>query len=126
MNLSIMSNAVELRHGVPTTTSLKVAEVFGKQHKNVIQNIVKLEISPELSKLNFQLTSTKVRQPNGGYRTIPMYNITRDGFTLLAMGFTGKVAMQFKIAYIQAFNAMEAKLREHEISEQNRLAACRT
>ena len=121
MNLSIMSNAVELRHGVPTTTSLKVAEVFGKQHKNVIQNIVKLEISPELSKLNFQLTSTKVRQPNGGYRTIPMYNITRDGFTLLAMDFTGKVAMQFKIAYIQAFNAMEAKLREHEISEQNRL-----
>ena len=123
MNLSIMSNAVELRHGVPTTTSLKVAEVFGKQHKDVLKSIRNLEIPADLSQRNFTLTSTKVRQPNGGSRTIPMYNITRDGFTLLAMGFTGKVAMQFKIAYIQAFNAMEEKLREHEIAEQNRLGS---
>ncbi len=109
MNLPMIQNAVTLQNGVPTTTSLKVAEIFGKQHRNVIQSIERLEIPDEVSSLNFQPTSLSVPQPNGGTRQSPAYLITRDGFTLLAMGFTGKTAMQFKLAYIQAFNAMERK-----------------
>ena len=51
-----------------------------------------------------------VRQPNGGTRKLPCYQITRDGFAFLAMGFTGKRAAQFKEAYINAFNQMEQAL----------------
>ncbi|GAB6178142.1 hypothetical protein JCM16814_30330 [Desulfobaculum senezii] len=71
--------------GNPMTTSLKVAEVFGKEHKNVIQSIEQLDCSEEFRKLNFQLSSYSV--PNNR-RPYPMYLMTRDGFTFLAMGFT--------------------------------------
>jgi len=67
------------------TTSLKVAEVFGKEHKNVIQSIEQLDCSEDFRKLNFQLSSYSV--PNNR-RPYPMYLMTRDGFTFLAMGFT--------------------------------------
>jgi len=52
---------------------------------------------------------------NGATRESPAYNLTRDGFTLLAMGFTGKKALAFKLAYIDAFNRMEAGLRPPQI-----------
>ncbi len=106
-----MNNLVTVVNGQATTSSLKVAEVFGKQHKNVIQAIEKLECSKEFCQLNFQLTSFEVNQPNGGSRTEKAYTITKDGFAFLAMGFTGKKAAQFKEAYIQAFNEMEAALK---------------
>ena len=108
MNLPVIADAVMLQNGVPTTTSLKVAEIFGKRHSDVTRAIERLEIPEEISKRNFAHTPY-TNQQNG--QKYPMYTITRDGFTLLAMGFTGKAAMQFKIAYIQAFNEMERKLK---------------
>lgn len=107
-----MSPLVSITDGKAVTTSLKIAEVFEKQHKSVIRSIESLEIPQEVSKHNFALTSFQVPQPNGGTRNVKAYLITRDGFTLLAMGFTGKKAMQFKLAYIEAFNQMEAELKK--------------
>ncbi len=95
----------------PVTTSVKIAEVFGKKHKNVIQainNIIgDLRNLEDLGRLNFQPTSYYDVQG----REQKQYIVTRDGFTLLAMGFTGKKALEFKIQYIAAFNAMEQALR---------------
>ena len=118
MSIEMLKNAVTVADGQPVTTSLKVAEVFGKQHKHVIEAIRKLEIPKEVSEPNFRLSSYEQHQPNGGTKSCPMYQITRDGFTLLAMGFTGKKAMEFKIAYIQAFNAMEAELKNRNSKQQ--------
>ncbi|MPM83829.1 hypothetical protein SDC9_130898 [bioreactor metagenome] len=59
---------------------------------------------------NFAQVSVEVEAGNGAKGCYPAYRMTRDGFTLLAMGFTGKKALQFKLAYIDAFNRMEAKL----------------
>lgn len=89
--------------------SLYVAEVFGKQHKNVLRDIAKITesksgLSEEFSRLNFELTSYADEQ---GKRR-PAYAMTRDGFTMLVMGYTGEKAMHFKEAYIKRFNQMEA------------------
>ena len=88
------------------TSSLAVASYFGKQHKNVIQKIASLECSAEFTELNFQLSE----YIDASGRKLPCYQITRDGFAFLAMGFTGKRAAQFKEAYINAFNQMEKQL----------------
>lgn len=108
----ILANAVTVSNGRPVTTSLKVAEVFGKQHKEILRTIRELDIPEDWRERNFALSFYQQSIPNGAEKDCPMYRITRDGFTLLAMGFTGKAAMQFKIAYIEAFNTMERELRE--------------
>ncbi len=102
--------------GTPMASSLDVAKVFGKEHKNVLQSIENLfeDIPQDFTELNFQ-PSSYMNQQN---KEQPMYLLTRDAFTLLAMGFTGKKAMQFKIAYIEAFNAMEKQLLEHKNQSQ--------
>lgn len=110
--ISNISNAVAVSDGKVTTTSLKIAEVFGKLHKNILRDIESLQVPDNWHKLNFEPSSTTQKMPNGGTKNIPMYHITRDGFTILVMGFTGAKAMQFKIAYLEEFNRMEAKLRE--------------
>lgn len=101
---------VEIIDGHVTTNSFKIAKHFGKQHKNVIRDIEILECSDEFRRLNFEPTSADVPMPNGGVRTIPAYTLTRDGFMFLAMGFTGARAAQWKEAYIDAFNRLEAAL----------------
>jgi Rha family phage regulatory protein len=104
-----MSTAlVSLVNGIPTTTSQKVAEVFGKRHNNVIRSIEDLRDNcpKEFTALNFELSEYT---DNTG-RKLPMYLLTRDGLTLLVMGYTGKEAMKFKLAYIEAFNCMERQL----------------
>ncbi|MBV4870806.1 Rha family transcriptional regulator [Escherichia coli] len=92
--------------GKVVTSSLSVASYFRKQHKNVIQKIASLECSAEFTELNFQ--PSDYTDVSG--RKLPCYQITRDGFAFLAMGFTGKRAAQFKEAYINAFNQMEKQL----------------
>ncbi|EBX9170547.1 peptidase [Salmonella enterica subsp. enterica serovar Kandla] len=92
--------------GKVVTSSLAVASYFGKQHKNVVQKIASLECSAEFTELNFQLSE----YIDASGRKLPCYQITRDGFAFLAMGFTGKRAAQFKEAYIDAFNQMEKQL----------------
>ena len=119
-NSSDISNvtppALHARDGQITATSLQVAAHFGKLHKNVIRAIQNLEIPDDYRRLNFELTINRVPGPKGAFRDEPMYHISRDGFALLAMGFTGKEAMRWKVAYISTFNAMEAKLRALYVS----------
>ncbi|OOF79100.1 hypothetical protein BKG96_03290 [Rodentibacter caecimuris] len=88
---------------VAMTDSLKVAQYFGKRHDNLLQSIKNLGCSEEFNALNFK--AVKYADEKGEKR--PMYLMTQDGFTLLAMGFTGKKAMQFKEAYITQFNQMK-------------------
>lgn len=109
-----MLNALGLfeKDGQILVSSVDVAENFEKKHKNVIQSIDNMKIDNELRGLNFQPTSKTVAMPNGGTREDKIYYMTRDGFTLLVMGFTGYRAMEWKVKYIKAFNAMEAKLKE--------------
>lgn len=87
------------------TTSLKVGEAFEKEHKNVLQSIEKLVAENSVAKF-FRLTTYKNRG-----KEYPMYEMDRDGFSLLVMGFTGEKALKWKIDYINAFNAMEDELR---------------
>lgn len=112
---SVASVAVDLVDGKPVITSVQIAQHFGRQHKNVLQAIRLLGYPPEFNQRNFQ--PVEYVDPKGERR--PMYNITRDGFTVLAMGFTGKRAMAWKLAYIAAFNAMEAELLiQHDLAQQ--------
>ncbi|ELT2492698.1 Rha family transcriptional regulator [Campylobacter coli] len=104
-------------------TSLDVAKVFGKRHDNVLRDIENIlndlrEIGTSNDLLNFGevVRISKTTNPKNGKlvsRKMPIYNLTRDGFSLLAMGFTGKKALQFKIAFINAFNEMENIIRSN-------------
>lgn len=112
------ANLCEIKESRVVTTSLRVAEIFGKEHKRVLQSIRELECSADFRKHNFVLT-LKDRELHGSVaRQDPYYLITRDGFMFLVMGFTGKTAAKFKEAYIRAFNEMEAKLRRRQEAEQ--------
>lgn len=106
--------AVENEHAV--TTSLRVAEVFGKEHYNVMKAIKSLDCSEEFRAVNFN--ASKIAYQNGNIKKqLPMYYITRDGFMFLVMGFTGKTAAKWKEAYIKAFNEMEAKIRAEQMAK---------
>nr|DAH91746.1 MAG TPA: regulatory protein [Caudoviricetes sp.] len=100
-----MNELVIMHNKQAVTTSLRVAEVFGKDHKHVLETISNLAAEKSAAKFFAEAT-----YDNRG-KQYPMYYMNRDGFTLLAMGFTGKKALQFKIKYIQAFNSMEATLK---------------
>ena len=106
-------------NGQAVTTSLRVAEYFGKAHKDVLKAIRALECSNDFQGRNFSPSFYTRDLPNGGTKKDPVYYMTRDGFTFLAMGFTGKVAAQFKENYINAFNQMEDILRS---GQENRYA----
>lgn len=91
------------------TNSRIIAEAFGKEHRNVVRDVRALiDGSPEWGVLNFEQTPY-VDAQNG--QTYQMYEMTRDGYSMLVMGFTGKKAMDWKIKFLAAFNAMEEKLR---------------
>lgn len=95
------------------TNSLLVAEKFGKEHKNVLSSIRELikGCAENAANLMFEET-TYINDQNG--QEYPIFIMNRDGFTLLAMGFTGKKALKFKLDYIAAFNAMEKALKEQK------------
>lgn len=99
---------------VTVVTSLDIAETFGKRHADVLRDIEKLECSQEFTERNFALSSYK----DSSGKSNKEYLITRDGFTILVMGYTGEKAMKFKEAYIKQFNAMEkallGKIKERE------------
>lgn len=89
------------------TTSVKVAEKFEKNHQHILEAIDKLTVEFSTVAEMFTLTIYKAGN-NHEYR---MYTIDRDGFSLLAMGFTGEKALRWKLDYIKAFNAMEGELK---------------
>ena len=112
MSQSITSNAVaiatpdlEIIAG-QITTSRQVAAHFNKRHDNVMRAIrnIGAEADTDFYRRNFEEVITEFTNGKGGTQQAPADSITRDGFTLLAMGFTGKEAMQWKVAYRSAFN----------------------
>lgn len=115
MLVEIMKFGREERAGC---TSLDVADTFGKEHKHVLRDIRELGCSEEFNRSNFgpiSYTDTMNRKQDAVV-------MTRDGFTLLVMGYTGDLAMKFKEAYIRQFNAMEAVLQGKAIERQKGIA----
>lgn len=116
------------RDGEVFASSRDVAAYFGKQHGHVLRDIDALvKAEPSLLRRQFgdeggvsNFGETQYVDPQNG-QTYRHYVMTRDGFTLLAMGFTGEKALKFKIAYIAQFNAMEAELRAHPIDPMKAL-----
>ena len=106
-----MNDLVIMKSKQALTTSLKVAEKFKKNHKDVMKSIRNLT-AQNCAVKNMFVESTYV---NSRGQEQPMYYMNRDGFTLLAMGFTGKEAVKFKLEYIEAFNKMENFIREQEL-----------
>ena len=101
---------VEIDGGNMFTSSLIVAQAFEKEHKDVLKAISNLECSDDFRERNFAPSSYTAETGNGAVREYPLYQITRDGFAFLAMGFTGKKAAAWKEKFLEAFNAMEAAL----------------
>ena len=101
---------VHQNNGVLVTTSRNIAEVFHKEHYNVIRDIKAIleKCSPEFNALNFEGVTYK--DSKGEER--PEYLLTKDGTTMLIMGYTGELAIKFKEAYIKRFNEMEQQLKE--------------
>lgn len=96
------------QNGEPVASSRQIAESFGKEHKDVLRAIENIKAQNcALTSMFFETTYTA-----GTGKAYPMYLMNRDGFTLLAMGFTGKAALEWKLKYIQAFNAMEKQLAQ--------------
>ncbi len=98
-----MSELIQINNGQAVVSSRQVAEHFGKRHDHVMEVIKNLV--PEIQ--GAKLFVETFFENRGKY--YPEYLMNRDGFSLLAMGFTGKKALEWKLKYIQAFNAMEAK-----------------
>ena len=91
------------------TNSLLVAEKFGKNHRDVLESIRNLTAENSAAKLLF----IESEYDNRG-KMYPMYIISRDGFTLLVMGFNGKDALNFKLDFLNAFNRMESMLKSDD------------
>lgn len=99
------------------TDSLRVAKKFGKRHDRVLRAYDNLGCSKEFNRTNFgeiEYTDSKGRQQ----RAIAM---TKDGYSIMAMGFTGAKAMEFKEEFIEKFNKMEASIKKNEIPHQQGL-----
>lgn len=110
-----MNELVFIENGQAVTDSLTVAEVFKKDHKNVLKDIRELGCSEEFGRLNFE-QSTYVNSQN---KEMPKYFMSKKGFTLLAMGYTGKEVMKFKEAYIEQFEEMEAALKQPRVLSEH-------
>lgn len=101
---------VHAKDGEVFATSRDVAAFFGKRHDHVLRDIDNLiSKEPKLALTNFGEGSYSL--PSTGEQMHRMFDMDRDGFTLLAMGFTGEKALKWKMRYLEAFKAMEAEVR---------------
>lgn len=107
------------QNGQVVTTSLKVAEIFGKVHAKVMRDIENLNCSQDFTVANFGKRTFTTENGN----EYPMFEMTKDGFTFLVMGYTGKKAAAFKEAYIKQFNTMEAEIKAQAQSVPNLTSA---
>lgn len=92
------------------TDSLMVAEVFGKKHHHVLDSIKELLEKSKNGKTNFRFSSYR-----SGNRNYPKYDLTKDGFVLLVMGFNGEKAFEFKEMYMEEFNRMETHIKNNQL-----------
>lgn len=106
-----MTDLVIMKDRQAVTSSLNVAEGFEKEHRNVLRDIDSLKRDV----LNFEQMFFEVNEPDSYGRERRVIYMNRDGFTILAMGFTGKKALQFKLKYIEAFNQMEEHIKENQM-----------
>lgn len=109
------NNLIEIKNNQVLTNSLKVAEKFEKEHKNIIKNISNL--LENLGRLKIEPSNFYIKQTtyiNSQNKEQPLYEFNKDFFTLLVMGFTGEKALRFKIDYINAFNKMEQQLKSQQ------------
>lgn len=107
-----MLNLVEIRNQQAVTSGQLVAEVFKKQHKDVLRAIENIKAENcAVTPMFFESTYTA-----GTGKAYKMYYMNRDGLSLLVMGFTGKKALEWKLKYIEAFNQMEEKLKTPKLS----------
>ena len=108
-----MNELVIMHDKQAVTTSLKVAASFEKNHRDVMRSIKNLT-AQNCAVGNMFAESTYVNKQS---HEQPMFYMNRDGFTLLAMGFTGDKALQFKLKYIEAFNKMEQVIKENALPQ---------
>lgn len=101
------------QNGEPVASSRDIAKRFGKEHKHVLDAVKNLVAENSAAKSMFHQSNFENRG-----RQYPMYLMNRDGFSLLAMGFTGKEAVQWKLKYIEAFNQMEKQLAAQHKEQQ--------
>ena len=105
---------------ITAVSSLDVAETFEKNHRDVMESIRNIEMNISRAEFSALFYLDSYKASNG--KSNPMYLMTRDGFTLLVMGYTGGKAMQFKLAYIKQFNAMERTLQGKLIEREKGIA----
>lgn len=108
----ILPLGVTLKNKQIVVSSKDIARVFGKRHDNVLRDIQDLECSPEFHALNFEGMMKTVAIGKGAERESPVFQMTKNGFVFLVMGYTGKLAARFKEAYIAEFDRMEAELNK--------------
>ncbi len=99
---------IVMNNNQPVVSSRQIAHNFGKNHRHVLDSIRNLVAENSAAKSMFYETTFDNRG-----KQYPMYLMNRDGFSLLVMGFTGKKALEWKIRYINAFNAMEEQIRKN-------------
>ncbi|MGY5438523.1 Rha family transcriptional regulator [Lactiplantibacillus argentoratensis] len=102
-----MNDLVIMKNKKAVTSSLQVAEVFEKNHRDVLKAITNLKKDVR----NFAQMFSETNIPDSYGRDRRAFYMNRDGFTLLAMGFTGDKALKFKLQYIEAFNSMEEQVK---------------
>jgi len=98
---------IQIHDGEATVTSKEIADNFGKTHQHVVEAIRDMDCSDEFRDTNFRASSYKSKQN----KNLKCFDITRDGFSFLGMGFKGKKAAKWKELYINAFNRMESYIR---------------
>ncbi|EGI6492254.1 transcriptional regulator [Salmonella enterica subsp. enterica serovar Hvittingfoss] len=108
---------VTIENGRAVTTSVAIAEFFGKRHERVLDKIRNLDCSTKFTEHNF--VSSEYTDSTG--RKLPAYQITKNGFVFLVMGFTGKKAAAFKEAYIAEFDRMENELHQNNTPPHDKI-----
>lgn len=101
---------IQSSNGNDVTTSLIVAQVFGKEHKNVVRDIENLSCSESFNRLNFE----RITYRDSRNREQTAYEMTKDGFSFLVMGYTGAKAGEFKERFISEFNRREMMLKDDD------------
>ena len=114
-SITQLDDAVFIQNQQIKTNSLKVSEIFNKQHKDILRKFESLECSSDFTERNFTLS--EYLDSTG--RTLPMYEMTKDGFIFLVMGFTGAAAAKIKESYINTFNQMAAMIYNAEGNHQH-------
>lgn len=114
-----MTELLTISNGQPTASSRDIAEHFGKRHDHVLRDIETL--GKDLPNFGEMFFNAEI--PDSYGRPQRAYLMNRDGFTLLAMGFTGKEALEWKVKYMNAFNAMEQEIRNPKPMTANEMFA---